>query len=203
MKFLLFFLLSWVSVEAQDGDDELGMEIDRTLVDLQNPAATPSQNFSFSSAESRKEIVTLLQSRPFRSIPHADVKKLIETKFANTSTGQFFEKSPAALDLLVNVVKDDHALPEFSKIILQEKKVMYFGISFIVMTLVLAYIKRKIPNPFHQSLYQFIFWMVKTALFIPITLFCSFALMMAFFPTELGPLYKLIVPALPQIIKEL
>jgi hypothetical protein len=229
MKFLFFFILLiplWaqepsepkdievdvdqINKDRQRGEhkefnkfgDDLEQNLDETLNDLAS-MKTINEMPSLSTEQSRKELVKLLQSRPLKNISHDDVRVLIQEKFQGTPTAEIFKKSPETLNLLVNVVKDDEALPQFSKIILDDRKWIWSGGSFLVVMIIIFLIKRKIKNPFKSIPLMFMHWLFLNLLFIPITMFCSLLNFYLWYPKEVGPLAKLVISSLPKIIKEL
>lgn len=93
------------------------------------------------------------ENNPFSKMDRKQIEDVIKEKASGTKLGDILSTSPKAMDLLVNIIRDDRALPYMLGILNQRHKMQVYGyvslVLFIATLLMNMFVRKKKQEPFY------------------------------------------------------
>lgn len=102
-----------------------------------------------------------LKQSNLKTLPREDVKKIVGESLKGNPLGKVFQKFPQGLEVFVDVIRDEHALPGLLDIFAERKKLQYFGYGWMIMFFLSLWFKGSIIDkykPFYVRIPQSILY---------------------------------------------
>lgn len=97
----------------------------------------------------------MLQESNIRNIPKEDVRKTVFESFKGQPLEKVFEHCPRCLDIFVDVIRDEKAMPSLLQIFHRKPDLKKFGLIWLGVLIAVFFLKRKIfpkTMPFYKKI---------------------------------------------------
>lgn len=138
--------------------------------------------------EMKDKVQSMIKSNPLAHMSKQQLQGLLLGRegLPPTSMGKIFKANPRVLELVVEVLHDEHALPRFLSLMNKPKKMKTYGISVIVFMIFIFFInlKNSAKKIFKRIMFKFILMGASTL--------GNFLIFYIIFREELGPTVEII-----------
>lgn len=199
LKTFLFFIFIIVSPLAYtQQEDDLENNFDQTTKELSGADQSQLQDKLQGHLENNmvtnlmndmvKNVVQeFLKENPFSKMPREEVKSMIQARIQGLPIEKFLQKHPKLLELLVDWLRDNKALPKIMGIVNKPKQVKIYGI-IVIVVFVISFILNLLNSK--GNLFKRI--LKKMGIFFG-AFIINFAAFFVLFKDELGPTLKIIL----------
>lgn len=215
MKFFIFFILVLLSLPGftQEDDDKLIEQIEehrrkqgevaRDIEKVNEGLKDKVINFPEelkklgyqtidSSALMNEKVISLVQeamaARPMKNLSKDQVRSLVITSFEGKALENVVTKNPLVLDILVEILRDEKAIPKALGLFLKKKELKIFAVIWIGLILLGWLFKKIFFNKRWSGLKTFVY-----ATFINLVITCLVMISFYYmFSNEISPLVDVI-----------